>query len=61
MFAVHTSSNDFDPSFLVGEYATMDDARDVARGHEFHHDVDARITEIIRTADGTVTVPHYDL
>lgn len=61
VFTVTTSSDDWDTIFRVGAYATMEEAEDVARGHELHHDAEARITERVVTAAGVVTVPHYDL
>lgn len=61
-FAVTTSSDGFDCNvFTVGTYATMSEAADVARGHEFHHDVEARIVEHETSVYGVVTVPHYDI
>jgi hypothetical protein len=59
-FTVTTSRDDWDTSFTVGAYATMAEAEDVARGHEFHHDVESRITEREYSAHGICTVPHYD-
>lgn len=61
-FTVTTSSDGFDcNNFTVGVYGTMSEAADVARGHEFHHDVEARIIERETSAYGVVTVPHYDI